>query len=96
MIMLFEDNAGHLFLFCEGEEKGFADLELTGSLFRADANAVAQGYTEDWTVSAQDRASLQAVHVASYFCDDDLIQIHREFGAAAKDYVYGARQCVTG
>ena len=87
-IKLFEDNAGHLFLFCEGEEEGFADLEQTGSLFRADANALAQGHTEGWTV--QDLASLQAEHVASYFCDHDLMQIHREFGAAAKDYVYGA------
>lgn len=49
-IMLFEDKvAGHLFLFCEGEEEGFADFEQTGSLFRADANALAQGHTEGWT-----------------------------------------------
>lgn len=103
-ICLYENNAGHLYMTPEDASlpsyTGFEGLAPdTGGLFRVDAAALARGDTGNWTMEeVKDMASIlegptPPALVATYHPDDDVVEIQHPFrlGAAAKDYIFGAK-----
>lgn len=91
-IELYEDNAGHLFLWAPNSPAGphgFMDLQLTDSLFRRDADAFQVGATSSWTVEiTDDLDDLLCRHVATYWTDGG-ISACENLGRAAMEYIYG-------
>ena len=90
-VELYEDEAGGLYIFPEGEEIGFYMTgTVPGGLFKNDASVIAGGDTAFWRMDLPGATRSQALnvgatHVASW--KNDEVTVHQRPGSKARRYL---------
>ncbi len=90
-VELYEDGAGGLYIFREGDESGFYMAgEVPGTLFERDAERIAAGHTSTWRmdlpgITRDQVRRLNAVHVATW--EDGEATIHNHPRSKARIYL---------
>ncbi len=90
-VELYEDSAGGLYIFREGDESGFYIAgAVPGALFQKDAESIAGGHTSTWRMdlpgTTRDQVQrLDAVHVATWRGGE--ISVHNRPRSKARMYL---------
>ncbi len=91
VVELYQDEAGGLYIFPEGEENGFYMTgDVPGGLFKNDARDIAGGHMEFWRMdlpgATRDAAlNVGATHVATW--KNDEVTVHQRPGSNARRYL---------
>ncbi len=90
-VELYQDEAGGLYIFREGEERGFyLSGDVPGALFEKDAQEIARGPESTWRLdlpgaNREQAIRVGAVHVATWAAGE--VTVHHQPNSKARLYL---------